>query len=223
MTQNVSHELRTPLTLIMGYVELMETSQLGALTEDQSHALRVMHQQVRRLHFMVNSLLALQTFNPDKLHLESLDLATWLPTTAKAWQLVAAERGLNQCIQVTETPLLIRAGPSHLELVIGNLLDNAIKFSPEDGQILVRAWRQNGQAIITVADQGIGIPNDKLSHIFDRFYQVDGSTTRRFGGIGIGLALCQTIIVAHAGTIEAFSPGPDQGATFTICLPSWEE
>jgi PAS domain S-box-containing protein len=223
MTQNVSHELRTPLTLIMGYVELMETSQLGALNEAQSHALRVMHQQVRRLHFMVNSLLALQTFNPDKLHLEALDLATWLPTTANAWQIEAAERGLKLCIQVPEAPFLILAGPSYLELVIGNLLDNAVKFSPEGGHILLRTSPQNGKAMITVADQGIGIPSDKLSQIFDRFYQVDGSTTRRFGGIGIGLALCQTIIAAHGGTIEASSLGLDQGTTFTVWLPIAEE
>ena len=77
--------------------------------------------------------------------------------------------------------------------------------------------------MMTVADQGIGIPGDKLQQIFDRFYQVDGSTTRRFGGIGIGLALCQAIIAAHGGTIEASSPGPDQGTTFTICLPIAEE
>ena len=163
--------------------------------------------------------MALQTFNPDKLHLEPLDLATWLPTTAKAWQLVAAERGLKLCIQAPAAPFLILAGPSHLELVIGNLLDNAIKFSPEGGQIWVRAWPQDGKMMIAVADQGIGIPGDKLQHIFDRFYQVDGSTTRRFGGIGIGLALCQAIVAAHGGTIEASSPGPDQGATFTVCLP----
>lgn len=219
MIQNVSHELRTPLTLIMGYIELIETGQLGALNEDQHHALQVMRQQGRRLHFMVSSLLALQTFNPDKLHLEPLDLATWLSTTAKAWQLVAAERGLKLCIQTPAEPLLILAGPSHLELVIGNLLDNAIKFSPEGGQIWVRAWPQDGKMMLAVADQGIGIPGDKLQHIFDRFYQVDGSITRRFGGIGIGLALCQAIITAHDGTIEVSSPGPDQGATFTVCLP----
>ena len=165
---------------------------------------------------MVNSLLALQTFNPDKLHLERLDLATWLPSTAKAWQLVAAEHGLKLCIQSPTSPTLILAGPSHLELVIGNLLDNAIKFSLDGGQIWVRAWPQDGKMTITVADQGIGIPADKLQHIFDRFFQVDGSTTRRFGGIGIGLALCQAIVAAHDGTIEASSPGPDQGATLPL-------
>ncbi len=219
MTQNVSHELRTPLTLIMGYIELIETGQLGALNENQNHALQVMRQQSRRLHFMVNSLLALQTFNPDKLHLEPLNLATWLPTTAKAWQLAAAEHGQKLCIQAPHAPAPILASPSHLELVIGNLLDNAIKFSPEGGQIWVRAWPQDGKMMIAVADQGIGIPGDKLQQIFDRFYQVDGSTTRRFGGIGIGLTLCQAIIAAHGGTIEASSPGPDQGTTFTVCLP----
>ncbi len=163
--------------------------------------------------------MALQTFNPDKLHLEPLDLGTWLPTTAKAWQLVAAEHGLKLRTKMAATPAPILSSPSHLELVIGNLLDNAIKFSPEGGQIWVQARPQNDMMIITVADQGIGIPDDKLPQIFDRFYQVDGSTTRRFSGMGIGLALCKAIITAHGGTIQASSPGPSQGSTFTVSLP----
>jgi signal transduction histidine kinase len=224
MIQNVSHELRTPLTLIMGYVELMETGQYGPLNEDVSHSLQVVRQQARRLHFMVNSLLALQTFNPDKLHLKRLDLAAWLANVIKAWRVLAAERGLRFRIQQPSSTTCILAAPEQIELVVGNLLDNAIKFSPEGGQITVRVGQQDGAVEISVCDQGIGIPADKLEHIFDRFFQIDGTTTRRFGGIGIGLALCQTIVTAHGGTIRASSPGLGKGATFTVLLPvphSW--
>ena len=219
MIQNVSHELRTPLTLLMGYIEFLMGQHMGELNNDQISALGVMLQQSRRLHFMVNSLLALQTFNPDKLVLAPVALDCWLPQVVAPWQQVAAETG--HPIYATLEPDLgpVEVAPDFLELVIGNLLDNAIKFSPNGGVIEVAAGRSAGNAVIAVTDHGIGIAPDKLDRIFDRFYQVDGTPTRRFGGIGIGLALCQAIVQAHGGSIQAESVGVGHGATFRVALP----
>jgi signal transduction histidine kinase len=118
-----------------------------------------------------------------------------------------------------------------LEQVVVNLLDNAIKFSPGGGVVTVRAYattddrrptmdgRPEAAVVIAVADQGIGIPPDKLEMVFERFYQVDASTTRRFGGMGIGLALCKAIVEAHGGRIWAESKGEGHGSTFCAALP----
>ncbi len=111
------------------------------------------------------------------------------------------------------------AAPNYLDLVIGNLLDNAIKFSPTGGEIVVSARVEDGSILISVADQGIGIPQEELGSIFARFYQIDSTPTRRFGGMGIGLALCQAIVTAHGGRIWAESAGLNQGSTFFITLP----
>ena len=219
MIQNVSHELRTPLTLVMGYIELLMGQQIGDLNTDQVSALGVMLQQSQRLHFMVNSLLALQSFNPDKLALEPVFLDRWLPQVVGPWQRIAQETG-HPIHAVYEEPLgPANVATSFLELVIGNLLDNAIKFSPHGGAIEVTAHRSDDSAVIAIADHGIGIAPDKLDRIFDRFFQVDGTSTRRFGGIGIGLALCQAIVQAHGGHIQAESAGVGHGATFRVTLP----
>jgi signal transduction histidine kinase len=100
-----------------------------------------------------------------------------------------------------------------------NLLDNAQKFSPNGGTVRMSARAEGDYAILAVSDQGIGIPPEKLSHIFERFYQVDGSATRRYGGMGIGLALCRAIVEAHGGRIWAESQGEGHGSTFYVLLP----
>ncbi len=117
---------------------------------------------------------------------------------------------------------LLMADPDLLGQVVVNLLDNALKFSPGGGVVTVRAWPEGDEVIIAVSDQGIGIPPDKLGRIFERFYQVDGSTSRRFGGMGIGLALCKAIVEAHGGRIWAESAGEGQGSTFYVALPVGE-
>ena len=100
-----------------------------------------------------------------------------------------------------------------------NLLDNALKFSPKGGTVRICAQAKDDQAIVSVSDEGIGIPPEKLPCLFERFYQVDGSATRRYGGMGIGLALCRAIVQAHGGRIWAESQGEDRGSTLYISLP----
>jgi signal transduction histidine kinase len=116
------------------------------------------------------------------------------------------------------TSLQLLADPVFLGQVIENLLDNAVKFSPRDGLIQVRAWTERDEAMVAVSDNGIGIPPDRLLKIFEYFYQVDGSATRRFGGMGIGLSLCNVIVRAHGGRIWAESGGEGQGSTFYVAL-----
>jgi PAS domain S-box-containing protein len=217
--QNVSHELRTPLTLMLGYVEFMANGELGPVTSDQANALRVVALQGRRLQFIFNSLLTLQTFQPKDIHLEFMDCRTWLDATLDTWRQVAAVAGLTIRLVLPDHLPPVMGAANYLDLALGNLLDNAIKFSASGRAITVSAREEGAWVIISVADQGIGVSTEQLNMIFERFYQVDSTSTRRHGGMGIGLALCQAIVQAHNGRVWGESAGPGQGATFFIALP----
>jgi len=105
--------------------------------------------------------------------------------------------------------------------VVDNLVDNAIKFTSAGGKISLRFWKEEGYGVLEVSDTGIGIPKEHQKHIFERFYQVDGSMTRRYGGTGLGLALVKEIIEAHGGQVSVESE-PRKGSTFRVRLPLWE-
>ncbi|HEY65984.1 MAG TPA: GAF domain-containing protein [Caldilineae bacterium] len=218
MVQNVSHELRTPLTMIRGYAELLKDGFLGELSPEQKQAIEVLYYNSERLRFMVDRLIRLQTLDPSTFVKIKLNPAVWLEDALRGWRERIEEAGMTLAVDVPPTLPSIEADPGLLNEVMDNLLDNAIKFSPEGGQIRISAWQEGDELIIAVSDQGIGIPSDKLERIFERFYQVDGSMTRRFGGMGIGLALCKEIIEGHGGRIWAESE-EGQGSTFYIALP----
>jgi signal transduction histidine kinase len=226
MIQNVSHELRTPLGIIYGYTEvLLETSDQGPLTPEQARILQAMLQQGERLRFMVERILALQTFDAQQLQLQQIQLDCWLPGMVSRWESRASRptRGpaIRFEVECSASPILgpILADAGLLQQVMVNLLDNAQKFSPNGGTVHISVRAEGDYAILAVSDQGIGIPPEKLSHVFERFYQVDGSATRRYGGMGIGLAFCRTIVEAHGGRIWAESQGEGYGSTFYILLP----
>ena len=225
MIQNVSHELRTPLTTISGYVELLGEAALGPVTAEQAQALEVMSRQAKQLYFMVNRLLTLQTIDARGLQKIKVEPGLLLHQAVEAWQARAAAAGIRFDLEMSPAMPVVEADADLLNQVFDNLLDNAVKFSPAGGVVRVRAWAaQSGvpegcRVLISVADSGIGIPPDRLEHVFERFYQADGSTTRRFGGAGIGLALCRKIVAAHGGRIWAESDGERQGSTFYVALP----
>jgi signal transduction histidine kinase len=129
------------------------------------------------------------------------------------------DAGITIMLDISDQLPVVNAATGYLDLVIGNLLDNAVKFSRSEQQIRVSAWADGEDVVLCVADQGAGIPGEQIEFIFDRFYQVDSTSTRRYGGMGIGLALCKAIIEAHAGRIWAESPGPQQGSAFYVLLP----
>lgn len=219
MIQNVSHELRTPLSIIAGYANLLNEEAFGKLDPEQVSALDIVIGRVDQLEFLVTRLMTLQSLDKNAVQSIILDPNPFLYSLLGSWRLRAESDGIQLQVDVDPDLPEISADQNLLTLAVGTLLDNAIKFSPGGGKITIRSWAENEELYISVSDQGIGVPADKLEKIFERFVQADGSTTRPFGGMGIGLALCHDIVDAHGGRIWAESKGPDKGSTFTIALP----
>jgi signal transduction histidine kinase len=134
------------------------------------------------------------------------------------FQVAAEQAGLSLTAQIADDLPPVSGDSQHLLRVMDNLLGNALKFTPAGGQISVSLWRDGAHAVLEVADTGIGIPHDQLGRVFERFYQVDGSMTRRYGGTGLGLALVKEIVEAHGGQVGVSSV-LGQGSTFTVRLP----
>ncbi len=216
--QNVSHELRTPLTLIMGYAELLAD---GILTEEEEirEAGRLMLQHARHLRRLVEQLLAFQRVERAGFSVYPFDLQDWLDDVVKSWRPALKKAGLLLVTDIAPNVNGVVGNESYLRQVLDNLLDNARKFSPEGGRITLRAWRDDKAVYVSVSDEGIGVAPEKLPHLFDRFYQVESGTKRKYGGMGIGLALCKEIVERHGGHIWAESGGPGTGLTVTFALP----
>lgn len=219
LIQNISHELRTPLTFVKGYADLLANGDLGPLLPEQAEAVQMIVQKANVLVRLVSDIISLHAVSPSTLVPQQINL------TALAESVIArldpekllAEAGIAiRCDFAPNVPP-VRADPDRMAQVLENLLSNAIKFSPDGGQITVRIWPEDGLVYTAVSDTGIGIPPDKLARIFERFYQVDGSTTRRFGGAGLGLTLCKQIIEAHGGQIYVESE-LGKGTTFWFTL-----
>lgn len=224
--RNVSHELRTPLALIKGYLELLLDGQLGPLQSQQHQSLSLVAAKSAALASMVEDLISLQTIGEMRFDMEVLSLAT-LVQEAVARAGHKAERSRVALVFEEPSqgePLLIQGDAHRLRQVFDHLLDNAIKFSPNGGQVQVRLLQKEKMACVQVQDEGIGVPLEHLSHIFDRFYQVNGSSTRRFGGTGLGLALVKEVVEAHGGAVWVESGEESRrGSTFSVFLPVYRE
>jgi|GEM_PF-887770 len=218
IVQNVSHEMRTPLTHISGYAEALLEGLMGEMPPEQRDAISVIYRQANLLTRVVSDIITLHDIDRRGLDMAPVDLGE-LARHALADHLVQAkEAGLRLQAQIEPELPPVLGDAVRLTQVFNNLLDNAIKFSPRGGEIRLRVRRLGEVLQVSVSDQGIGIPADKLDKIFDRFYQVDGSSTRRYGGMGLGLAISKRIIEAHGGRIWAESQ-LGQGATFYFTLP----
>ncbi len=221
LVSNVSHELRTPLGVIYGYTALLEEGNLGPVVPDQRQALTVMLKHEEQLRFMVDRLVDLRTIDMTQLCRQPLDVADWLAVVLRPWQARAALAAHPLEVEVdlpTPQPPLSADGEL-LKQIMDNLLDNAFKFSPPGAAIRVAAKIDRDVVLMAVQDYGVGLLSDQIEHVFEQFYQVDGSVTRRFGGMGVGLALCREIVEAHGGRIWVESAGQGQGSTFWCALP----
>lgn len=215
-----THELKTPINVIAGYTELMEEGIYDEPTPRQKEALESVREQTVVLTRLVNQLLDISRLEAGGLTLEMDDVVVrdLFSTVERSFSVLARRKGINFTVEVDEaTPPVIRGDSDRLrDQVLGNLLTNALKFTPEGGSVQVRTWGERDEVHFEVSDTGIGIPQDQLPFIFDKFYQVGAQA--RSTGAGLGLAIAREIVEEHAGSIEAAS-SEDEGTTFHIVLP----
>ncbi|MCR4407287.1 MAG: GAF domain-containing protein [Anaerolineae bacterium] len=216
--QNVSHELRTPLTFVKAYVELMLDGTLGELNERQRESLKIVAERTNTLTRLVRDIIALQQIEQGTLHLSMVNLGEIAQMSMKGAELTARQAGIELKAEISAELPLISGDRDRLNQVFDNILGNAIKFSPDGGEVIIRVWDAGDVVQASISDTGIGIPESELEKIFERFYQVDGSTTRRFGGTGLGLAIVKRIVEAHGGRVWAEST-LGRGSTFFFALP----
>jgi signal transduction histidine kinase len=217
---NISHELRTPLTHIKGYVELLVTESLGSISDEQRHALQVSQQSTGRLEALIEDLILFSLASRGELSIqhEKVDLRRLVNLSIKAYASKAEERDVNLNVIIDEDVPHVQADPQKIAWVLSQLLDNGIKFTPSGGRVVVSVQREGENlAIVSVTDTGIGIPSNRFNDIFEPFHQLDGSSTRRYGGTGLGLSLVRQIIEAHGSMIEVQSI-EGRGSTFKFPL-----
>ncbi len=216
--QNVSHELRTPLTIAQGHAELLENGEFGALTAHQRRAAKIILHRTRMLSHLVSDITAILELETRELPRQPVRLDQLVREVTDEFRVTAGRAEVALTVEIAADVLPILGDVMSLRRLLDNLLSNAFKFTPAGGSVTVRLRPDTGLAVLSVSDTGIGIAQDQLGRIFDRFYQVDGSATRRYGGVGLGLALVKQIVQAHQGQIAVTSE-LNAGATFTVRLP----
>jgi CheY-like chemotaxis protein len=220
--QNVSHELRTPLAIVQGYAELLKDGELGNLEPEQLKAMLVITNQAQALSTIVERigiLLSIQTHNELRVPVSMKSLVADVVDDQRA---AAEEMGLTLNFEAAPDLPNVVGDNYHMTHALAGLVENAIKFTPSGGDIDVRLYAHDGMVCFEVADNGIGITEDKLGEIFNGFYQVDGSSTRRYGGLGLGLTLAKSIAELHDGYLEVESEA-DLGSRFRVCFPAMDE
>jgi two-component system phosphate regulon sensor histidine kinase PhoR len=216
---NVSHELKTPLTAIKGFVETLKTSAKDDPAAVE-HFLDIIDKQTQRLESLVNDLLILSAIESKEVKMnivpESLNrvIQTVIALNKKAIE----DKGHQVTVDIPNDLPRVLVDRQRIEQVFLNLLDNAVKFTPPQGKITIQARLQKPYVCIEVKDNGVGIPAEHLSRVFERFYRVDRARSREAGGTGLGLAIVRHIVLAHQGTVEVESKA-DVGSTFRIFLP----
>ena len=215
----LSHELRTPLTPILGWINLLRTGQLdeGALAQ----ALDVIERNARLQSRLIDDLLDISRIATGKLRFEPkpTDLNIVAEAAVETVRASAAQQQVTLDIALAAEPLVVSGEPVRLQQIIWNLLSNAVKFTEAGGRVRLSTEAAEGGACVIVEDTGVGIAPDFLPHVFDRFRQADGTRTRRYSGLGLGLAIVDALVRLHGGRAVAESEGPGRGARFTVTLP----
>jgi signal transduction histidine kinase len=211
-----SHELQTPLTVILGYASFLKADVTGAASEQLDAVLR----SALRLRSLINDMVNLRHIETGEaeLELERLSLNELVTTITAEFASLAEARKQSVNIKLASQPPMVEADRQKLHLVLANLLSNAIKFTPERGCIQVAVETKGNEVWASVRDTGIGIPPREQERIFDRFYQVEPSLTRRFEGMGLGLSIAKGMVELHGGRIWVESV-EGMGSSFTFALP----
>ncbi|MEJ0000623.1 MAG: ATP-binding protein [Verrucomicrobiota bacterium] len=214
---DASHELRTPLTILRGELEALLKD--GRLREEEAAQVESILEEAERLTQIVEGLLTLSRLDAGatQMNRDPVDLSHLVRTTVEQMAPLAEDNALTLTCQA-EANVMVEANEVRLRQVVVNLVDNAIKYTPEGGRITVRVTGLPAEAVLEVADNGIGIPAAALPHVFERFYRADPALARRTRGTGLGLSMVQSILEAHRGTITVQSR-ENAGSTFRVHLP----
>jgi signal transduction histidine kinase len=211
-----SHELRTPLGIIMGYATFLKEEAQGDLSEHASNVLSAALELRSLVEDMTNMNLIYtgkRDIKPAPIPLQDILHIAYdeVASTAEA-------KNDHLILDLPNEPVMVNVD-GKIKLVFGNILNNAVRFTPEPGKILIRLTTAEDEALVEIRDNGIGIPTDKLTRIFEQFYQVEDHMTRRYGGLGLGLAIARVLVDLHGGRIWAESEGEGKGSTFKVVLP----
>jgi heavy metal sensor kinase len=215
---DASHELRTPLTVLQGELESIARGE-QVLPEEVRETIGSALEETHRLAKIVENLLAISRLDAGEAHkqLERLDFAELARSTADHMRLLAEEKHITLNCDGAE-PVEVEADSARLKQVVVNLLDNAIKYTPYGGNVDISVVRRNDNAVLKVADTGIGISSADLPYIFDRFYRADKARSRQMGGTGLGLSIVRSICVAHRGQVSVDSK-EGKGSVFQVEIP----
>jgi len=217
---NISHELRTPLTHIKGYLELLVSESLGNVSEEQRHALQVSQKSAENLESLIEDLIMVSLASRGELSIrqEEVDIRRLANLVVKSAAEKAEKRNVTLHALMDEDVPPVQADSQKIAWVLNQLIDNGIKFTPAGGRVVVGVKCEGENlVIVNVTDTGIGIPPDRVKDVFEPFHQLDGSTTRQYGGTGLGLSLVREIIEAHGSMIEVQSI-EGRGSTFRFPL-----
>ncbi len=217
---NIAHQLRTPLTVANGYLDLIQKGTIPP--ERLPEALDTVARNVHTIMALVNDILFVQEMDLIMAKFKPVNIEEVVQKVVAAYAEKAAQNHVRLLVEAAPGLPPVSGDAGHLERALAALVDNAIKFSPEGGDVHIRLADQGEQVRIAIQDQGIGIPPDKLPKIFNRFYHLDRSGDQLFEGIGLGLAITKQVIDQHKGRLEVESQ-PGRGSTFTLWLNYWKE
>ena len=217
---NVSHELRTPLSILRGYIETMLDDPKMPRGET-TRILEVMDQHSKRLGLLANDLLALAQLESgtSRVELTEIDVLRFLSDLVRDWGKKFGTKDLEAVVEVSDDCSIIRADEERLREIYDNLLDNAVKYSGNGGAVRLATEGRNGEVILSVSDSGVGIGQEDLPRIFERFYRADKARSRELGGTGLGLSIVKHIAQLHGGRVEAESE-LGKGTTIRVIFPN---
>ncbi len=218
---NVSHELRMPMQFMIGYLDLLAGGNLGDLTNEQAKAVDSLQGASQRLRYLIEDLLQFASAANGDLPLDMAPITLDLPVKTAVRQTTPKARARSIFLNNHLSPYIppVIADNQKITWVVEQFLDNAIKFTPPGGKVYIETAPHKGDVTVKVTDTGIGIPQNKIEEIFEPFHQLDGSTTRSYGGTGLGLALARSIVEAHGSTIHVDSQ-VGEGTCFSFALPA---
>src|ERR1051326_45421 len=215
----LSHELRTPLSAILGWSHILSSNKLGKT--EFARGLETIERNARVQSQLIDDLLDVSRIISGKIKIEAnpVDLLTIIEACLDSVRPAVEAKEIQFTIDAESGSCRVFGDPNRLQQIFWNLFSNAVKFTPQCGQVTVKVRAQDYGVKVSVIDSGVGINPEFLPYIFDRFRQGDGSTTRAHGGLGLGLAIVRHLVDLHQGKVEAESQGADQGSTFTVTLP----